>query len=64
MIATQHSTTYCQAEMIYSHDPQGGGTIGPLIRASHGERLIRQRILLLKELLEEAERLGGPMEET
>jgi hypothetical protein len=55
---------YCQAEMIFSHDPQGGGTIGPLIRASHGERLIRQRIRLLKDWLEEAEQLGGPMEET
>jgi hypothetical protein len=50
--------------MIFSHDPEGGGTIGPLIRAGYGERLTRQRIPLLMNWLEEAERLGGPMEES
>lgn len=54
---------YRNAEMTFIHDPEGGGTIGPLIRAGHGERLIRQRIPLLVGWLEEAERLGGPIED-
>lgn len=53
---------YRDAEMTFIHDPEGGGTIGPLLRARHGERLIRQRIPLLMGWLEEAERLGGPIE--
>jgi hypothetical protein len=32
---------YRDTEMIFSHDPEGGGTIGLLIRAGQGERLIR-----------------------
>ena len=48
---------YRNAEMTFIHDPAGGGTIGPLIRAGHGEFLIRQRIRLLMDWL------GGPMED-
>jgi uncharacterized protein YecT (DUF1311 family) len=45
-------------QSLFRHDPEGGGTIGPMLRASEAEELTRERV---KHLLWYATRKEGDM---
>ena len=44
-----------EAQMLFRHDPQGGGTIGPMLRALEGHELTRTRIAYYEKWLNREE---------